>query len=160
MKTGANGIVRTCNWTDDPNYENEGNSLKYKEAILELIKDKNIRLLVDVHGCSNKHGFDLEFGVSNGENINYDNTYLEIFEQNFSKIGKVVVDKKFVAQSEVTVSKFINKNSKIQCIQIEISRKFRKEQLVETLDTFENAINRCIIKIKGDINKEDDEISK
>lgn len=159
-KTGANGIIRTCNWNDDPNYENKGNALKYKETILQLIKDKNIKLLIDIHGCNNKHGFDIEFGVSNGENINYDNTYLEIFEQNFSKIGKVVIDKEFLAKSEGTVSKFINKNSKIQCIQIEISRKYRKEQLIETLVAFENVIEKCIILFKGDMNKKDDEISK
>ena len=28
------------------------------------------------------------------------------------------------------------------------------------LEIFENAINKCIIKLKGDIKKEDDEISK
>ncbi len=51
-------------------------------------------------------------------------------------------------------------NSKIQCIQIEISRKYRKEQLVETLGAFENVIEKCIILFKGDMNKKDDEISK
>ena len=36
-------------------------------------------------------------------------------------------------------------NSKIQCIQIEISRKYRKEQLVETLGAFENGKMNNII---------------
>lgn len=160
MKTGANGIIRTSNCNDDPNYENSGKSLKYKEAILKLIKDKNIKLLVDIHGCNDRHGFDIELGISHGENINYDNTYLEIFKQNFSKIGKVVIDKKFMAESKENISKFINKNSKIQCIQIEISIKFRKEQLVEMLEVFEDVIKECTILFKGDIDKEDDEISK
>lgn len=160
MKTGANGIIRTYNCNDDPNYENKGKSLKYKEKILELIKDRNIKLLVDIHGCTDKHGFDIELGISHGENINYDNTYLEIFKQNFSKMGKVVIDKKFMAESEKNISKFINRNSKIQCIQIEISKKFRKEQLIEMLEIFEDVIKKCTILFKGDINKEDDEISK
>lgn len=160
MKTGANGIIRTCNCDDDPNYENKGKSLKYKETILNIAKQRNIKLLMDIHGCTNKHGFEIEFGTNYGENVNHDNTYLEIFEKEFSKIGKVSIDKKFMAKNEGTVSRFINKNSKIECIQIEISAKFRKEQLVEMLEIFENAINKCIIKLKGDIKKEDDEISK
>lgn len=160
MQTGANGIIRTYNQDDDPNYENKGNSLKYKEKILEIVKNRKIKLLIDVHGCTNKHGFEIEFGTNYGENINHDNTYLEIFKQEFSKIGKVAIDKEFVAKGDGTVSRFINKNGKIQCIQIEISKKFRKDQLVEMLEVFVNTINKCISKFKGDINKENDEISK
>lgn len=151
MRTGANGIIRTYNCNDDPNYENSGKSLEYKEAIINMIKQKNIKLLIDIHGCTNKHGFDIEFGTNYGENINQDNTFLEIFKQEFSKIGKVAIDKEFKAQRDETVSRFINKNGKIQCIQIEISSKFRKEQLFEMLDIFEKAINRCKIEFKGDI---------
>lgn len=160
MRTGANGIIRTYNCDDDPNYENKGKSLKYKQAILNIVKQRNIKLLIDVHGCTNNHGFEIEFGTNYGENINHDKTYLEIFEKEFSKIGKVAIDKQFMAKGDGTVSKFINKNSKIECIQIEISTKFRKEQLVEMLEIFESTINKCIIKFKGDINKEDDEVSK
>lgn len=160
MKTGINGIIRTCNYNDDPNYENSGEALKYKEAILKLIKEKNIRLLIDVHGCTNQHGFDIELGTNYGENIDNDESYIEILKQEFSQLGKVAIDEEFKAERTTTVSNFIHKNSGIPCIQIEISTKFRKEQLVEMLKVFESAIKKYVIKFKGDIIKDYDEISK
>lgn len=143
-KTGASGIVRVCNYRDDPNYENSGESLKYKKTILEWIKEKDIAILIDVHGCTDRHGFDIEFGTNYGKNINQDTSYTEILKNEFAKIGKVVIDKEFKSARDTTVSSFINKNSGIPCIQIEISTKFRKEgeNLIKLLGTFENAIKK------------------
>lgn len=66
-KTGSNGIIRTYNFNDDPNYKNNGESLKYKKEILGLIKEKNIAILIDVHGCKDNHGFDIELGTNYGK---------------------------------------------------------------------------------------------
>ena len=149
MQTGVHGIVRVANYNDDPNYYNKGESLKYKQAILDCIKEKNIKIFLDIHGCTDDHGFDIEFGTNYGKNINYDKVYLEVFEKEFSKIGKVVIDKKFKADKSTIVSSFVNENTEIQCIQIEISRKFRREgkKLEELLSVFEEVINN-IINIK------------
>ncbi len=145
-KTGANGIIRTWNNNDDPNYYNSGNSLEYKKAILNCIKNKNIAILIDVHGCKDNHGFDLEIGTNNGENINYNTNYLEILKTEFSKIGKVVIDEKFKSSKPTTVSSFINKNSGIPCIQIEIASNLRNREsgLIKLLEVFENVIQKII----------------
>lgn len=144
MRTGANGIIRTWNFNDDPNYENIGQSLKYKQCILNLIKEKNIKYLIDIHGCTDQHGFDIELGTNNGENINQNTDYLEILKSEFSKIGKVAIDEKFKAKRNTIVSNFTNKNSGIPCVQIEISRKFRRDDnnLIELLHIFENLIRK------------------
>lgn len=147
-KTNANGIVRTYNCCDDPNYENVGNSLRYKQIILNIIKQNNIKLLIDIHACKDKYGFDFELGTNSGKNINYDNMYLNIFKEELTKIGKTVIDKKFTAKRPTTVSSFINQNSGIQCIQIEISKKFRRTNIdtFKLLETFENIVDKLNIK--------------
>lgn len=142
IKTGTNGIVRTYNHNDDPNYENTGKALKYKETILNCIIEKNITILLDIHGCKDIHGFDIELGTNYGENINQDERILEILKTEFSKIGTVVIDEKFKASRTTTVSNFINKNSNIPCVQIEISKKFRRENenLIKLINTLESVI--------------------
>lgn len=157
-KTGVNGIIRVYNDSDDPNYENNGSSLKYKEAILDLIKEKDIVLLIDLHGCKDTHGFDIELGTNYGENINYDEKYLDILRNNFSTLGKIVVDNKFCAIRNTTVSNFINKKSNIQCVQMEISKRFRNDNLLKLLDVFEIIIKEIRNKNR---NRDDyDEISR
>jgi len=148
INTNANGIVRTYNHNDDPNYENIGNALKYKKAILNCIREKNITILLDIHGCKDSHSFDIELGTNYGENINKNEELLEILKTEFSKIGTVVIDEKFKASRATTVSNFINKNSGIPCIQIEISKKFRRadDNLVKVLNTFESIIDKLSIK--------------
>ena len=65
--------------------------------------------MIDVHVCKDTHGFDIELGTNCGENINYDEKYLDILRNNFSTLGKIVVDNKFCAIRNTTVSNFINK---------------------------------------------------
>lgn len=160
IRTGVSGIIRTYNFNDDPNYENQGQSLKYKEEILNLIKEKNIKILIDVHGCKDNHGFDIDLGTNYGENINQDNSCLEILKAEFSKIGKVVLDNKFRASRDTTVSNFINKNSKIPCIQMEISSRIRRnsENLISFLEIFEKLLKEQ--KILGGERIKNDEISR
>lgn len=148
VNAGTNGIVRTYNSNDDPNYENTGKALQYKKAILKCISEKNIPILLDVHACKDCYGFDIELGTNYGENINNDEEILEILKSEFSKIGRVVVDEKFKASKSTTVSNYINKNSDILCVQIEISKKFRRENedLIKLLNTFESIINKLSTK--------------
>lgn len=157
-KTGVNGIIRSCNYNDDPNYYNEGQSLKYKDAILECIKRKNIAILIDIHGCSNKHEFDIELGTNNGKNINQNTELLEILNNEFSKISKVSIDEKFRASKSTTVSNYINTRSGIPCIQMEISSALRKEKnsLIKLLSAFEYIIESIKIQTKGDRNSYDE----
>lgn len=157
--TGTNGIIRTCNFKDDPNFENEGVSLEYKKAILRIVKERGVPILIDIHGCKNNHGFDIELGTNYGKNTNQDETYIDICRGEFSKIGKVVIDNRFKASGSATISNYINKNSGIQCIQIEIASGFRNDsnKLLELLNGFERIIDKT--KIVGSIDR-NDEISR
>lgn len=154
--TGVNGIIRTYNSKDDPNYENVGKSLKYKESILRIIKEKEISLFIDIHGCKDNHGFDIELGTNYGININQKEIYLNILKHRFSEIGTVAIDNKFKASGSATLSNYINKNSRIQCIQVEISSRLRRDRqrIIELLDIFQE-----IIKEIRRIDK-NDEISR
>jgi len=146
--TKTYGIVRTYNLQDDPNYVNTGVSLSYKEEILKIIKENDIKLLIDIHGCKNTHGFDIEIGTNHLKNVNENKKQLDILINKFKQLGIVAIDRKFTAGWEGKVSSFINKKSKIPCIQIEISKDYRNLDTIEKLlKTFEEAIKEIYKEI-------------
>ena len=118
------GITRTCNLGDDPNFYNDGVSLKYKQEILRLINKYQIKLLLDIHGCSNKHGFDIEIGTNDFKNVKVRECVF-IVEKYLATIGIVSVDRVFKSAKEATVSSYVHAKSGISCIQIEISNEIR-----------------------------------
>lgn len=152
-RTGANGIVRTFNLQDDPNFENVGNSLEYKKAILKLVKQNNISCIIDVHGCSNDHPFDIDIGTNNEINIMGFNNFLNIIYENLSTIGHTVIDKEFKASQPTTISNYISKKSNIPCFQIELSSSLRRDskKLLQLLDAFKIIIEELSNQIKVDI---------
>ena len=135
QKCGTYGIIRTFNKMDDPNFDDTGLGLKYKNTIVELVKEKEIKYLLDIHACSDEHGFDINIGTNDGKNINNDN-FLEIIKNEFEKIGKVEVDKMFKASGENTVCNYVHRNAGISCFQIEISASLRwkTKDLLKVID--------------------------
>lgn len=142
----AFGITRVANLEDDPNFYNEGFSLEYKNQILKLIEENNIKLLIDIHGCKDTHGFDIEIGTNKGKNINFDSDVLEIFVNNLSEVGLVSVDTLFMASREETVSCYVHNTLDIVCLQIEISSKIRfdEERLLQFVRVLECAIKKVL----------------
>lgn len=148
LKTEVNGIIRTYNLGDDPNFENEGYGLKYKNAMLNRIKEKQIKCVIDVHACKDGYGFDIDIGTNNGKNIKNGEQYVAVLEKEFSKIGKVTIDEKFKASREMVISRYIHQKSKIPCFQVEICINLRKNKLNELLEAFERIIEELIKEIR------------
>lgn len=64
----CSGIIRTFNEADDPNIDNTGLGFDYKQQILNTIRQNDIKLLLDIHGCNNSYGFDFCIGTNNRKN--------------------------------------------------------------------------------------------
>lgn len=140
------GIIRNYNKLDDPNYDDFGVGLAYKKEILKVIKEKNIKLMMDIHGCSNSHNFDFDIGTNHKRNLNGQEKILEVLNARLSSIGKTEIDKHFKASLDGNISKYISHNSNIPSIQLEISSKFRKEkqyleQFIISLQTIIKTMN-------------------
>ena len=135
------GIIRNYNAGDDPNKDSLGIGLEYKKKILDIIKENNINLLIDIHGCTNNHGFDFCIGTNNGENLNGNNDIVRKLKRELNSIGKVAIDEIFKACLEQNVSRYVSHNSNIPSIQLEISKKFRNESIGELILVLERYIN-------------------
>lgn len=127
---------------------------KYKENIGKIIREENIKLVIDIHGMvgsksSRYRGYDIELGTDKGRNL----LGHEKISQNmiciFNKygLGQVAVDKKFKASRKHTISKYVATNFKTPAIQVEISGDFRNavdygvENIKKLLDSFKEIIS-------------------
>jgi len=61
--TGCSAIYVKNKTREDPNWQPRG---EYKQAVCELVDDRGIRLLVDLHGMTNRHRMGVALGTMNG----------------------------------------------------------------------------------------------
>ena len=126
----------------------------YIQKIGELIRENDIKLLIDIHGMVGSkskrfRGYYVELGTNDGRNL-LDKIYLsKEFTEIFNKHGvdKVVTDKQFRASKSCTISKYVARTYKTPSIQIEISGDFRNalnyeiENVEKLLDAFEDIVD-------------------
>lgn len=109
---------------DDPNYEE---NCLYKDLILKTIKDKDIKLFIDLHGMNSKKLTAIDINTNLKKNIN--NTNLDIyFQKSLEKfLGKdtISIDKYFTVSNDYILSNFVNNKTSIPAIQLEINGKYR-----------------------------------
>lgn len=141
--TGSFAIIRCCNLNDNPNEDDYGYGLDYKNKILDIIEKNNIKYFFDIHGCKNYSSLDIDLGTNNGKNICKETTLSILLEElnNFD----VKVDKFFKATNKNNISRYVHDYGKIDAIQIEISKNIRKDE--KLLDIFINRFINVIEKL-------------
>ena len=143
------GIYKNNNLNDDANYdlleENE-----YKKKIVEIIKESNIKILLDIHGCKKEREFNVELGTAEGFNLckrkDILNSLINILKKN--KINNIEVDTKFKAGTYHTISYTIAKELKIPAIQIEINGNYRDIDQIMNLDKLITSLEEWINEIE------------
>lgn len=144
-ETKCFAIYKTYNNQDDANYDIENN--EYKEEIKHIVKEDNIKILLDIHGAKDEHSFDIDLGTAYGENINNNIEILKSLRDCFKKykIENVTENETFKADSIRTISKYINKKTKIPCIQLEISWKYRNLDNLDNIERLIKALKEFIL---------------
>lgn len=142
--TNCNAIYKYHNDGIDDNFVLH---TKYKEKIGELVKEKDIKLVIDIHGMVGSRskrfrGYYVELGTDSGRNL-LGKTYIsekmiDLFNSN--GVNKVVVDKKFKASRNYTIAKYVSTNYRVPAVQVEVSGDFR------------NALNYDIENVKKLLN--------
>ena len=117
-QTNCNLIAKTQNNNDDANFDEQS---KYKDTIKKLIKNNNIKYLIDIHGLAENRDCDINLGTHLGKNIITNN---EIFNELLKILNennfKVSIDQPYMAGSH-TLSGSINQEFNIWTLQIEIN---------------------------------------
>lgn len=117
-KTNVYTIAKTKNNNDDANFDKDS---RYKDTIRRVVKDKNIKYLIDFHGLAAKRVCDVNLGTHIGKNVKSD---VELFNRlNDSLVAaglNVSIDQPFMARYH-TISSSINDELGIWTIQVEIN---------------------------------------
>ncbi len=158
-------LIYSCMFTEtDPNYDEPGFN-KYQNRLAEYVKEKKIRILIDLHGATKKREYAVEMGTAPKQNsihgVEYEqdpslheykyvaDRIKEIFENLFENSTldqkKVWKNQIFDAGDQNTVTKFISENTETACIQLEINSSYRDpNNKLEFLKLIDGLI--CIIK--------------
>jgi hypothetical protein len=147
QKTGAWVIYLTESSTEyDPNYHKLENNL-YKSEIKNLVKEKKINTVIDIHGLNDFHHYDL--GVFYGMRFRKSR---DIAQSLVSELGKKRPLKDLTycigytsKNLQETITEFVNEKLRLPAIQIEIAKYIRFDP--ELLENMAEGIAQLIKKL-------------
>ena len=127
---------------------NRDNYDQYNVEMRRLIKDHNIKLVIDLHGASKDRDFDIEFGTLN--NLSADFSTIKELEEAFTEndISNISYNDPFKGGA---ITQGIYALNNVDVIQIEINGKYRDynnikelENLIQSLQNFVKQYNEYI----------------
>ena len=123
--TGCISIMSSRFSMEDPNFITGGT---YKKALSALCRDHSVSLIIDIHGASESHSFDIDLGTIHGRSIRKEDVsrIRSIFTSN--GIEDVRENNTFSASHAGTITHYAMSELQIPAIQIEINRRFRKPE--------------------------------
>ena len=138
----------------DPNFD-ENNKSEYKQTLAKYIKENNIKLLIDLHGCWSFRDFSIELGTwwEWNPNLLWQLNVLNTIEKSLKdslksyiqRTGKSITKNTiFSASRETTVSAFISKECKIPTIQVEINKELRDMDNLKNLSLLINSMENLL----------------
>lgn len=148
--TGAYGIALSQPSTEyDPNYHNLETNL-YKQEIKRLVKEKKVKYVIDIHGLSNKHQYDVGIMYCMRFKKSKDLAYKLI--DNLNKQKELRGISYYVGYNTKTlqesVTQFVAEKLKKTGLQIEIAQYIREDKTL--LDAFIKGISLMIKSILND----------
>ena len=145
--TNAHIIYKT-HTKDDENHTDE--STAYRKKIKEIIKDNEIKVIIDLHGMSKDKDSDIDIGTGGSSNPNLlvEDYILSSVKNSLSSL-KYSVNKYFSAKGKLTISVYCSQKLGIPTLQLEINRKYRTKDS----ENFSYIVN-ILSKMINDLNKE------
>jgi len=112
-------IAKTKNNFDDANFDLQS---KYKDDLVKLIKNNDIKYVIDLHGLAAKRDCDVNLGTHLGENISvykdaFDTLYTALVDNNFI----TTIDQPFMGGKQTIAGSMKSKFPRIWTIQIEVN---------------------------------------
>lgn len=127
---------------------NRDNHDEFKKLLFDVVKENNIKLVIDLHGADHNRDFDVEFGTMN--NLSADYTTLKELEEAFVHNG--IVNIKYNEPFKGgAITQYLYNIKEVDVIQIEINGRYRD---INHLNELENLCNAIIYFVKEYVNFE------
>ena len=112
-------IAKTRNNNDDANFDQD---CEYRKSLSKLIKENDIKYLIDIHGLAAARDIDVNLGIHLGINIETDISAFEQLNDSLIKNGfSVSIDQPFMAGSRTISGSLKDEFRDLWTIQIEIN---------------------------------------
>ena len=131
-------IIKNVNDGLDSNRDNNDT---YKKELINLIKENDIKIVIDLHGASIERNFDVELGTLN--NISADFSTIRELEEAFKEkdILEVVNNDPFKGGA---ITQYIYNLKDVDVIQVEINGKYRDSNNLELLEKIIESLSNFI----------------
>lgn len=138
----------------DPNHD-ENNNSKYKQKLLEYIKENNIKFLIDLHWCRSERNFAIELWTwwEGHPNLQWNEKILNTIKNSLNDSlssyllhtwREITINKLFSASNKNTISNYIFAKAHIPTIQLEINYELRDTMNDEKLTKLISALEKLI----------------
>lgn len=124
----------------DPNRDNHD---EFKKNLIDIVKENNIKLVIDLHGASISHEFDIEFGTLNNLTADYSTIQelIKCFKEN--GINNISQNEPFKGGA---ITQYLYNLKDVDVIQLEINYRYRNfnnlSELEKIVFSFKNFIER------------------
>lgn len=120
---------------------NRDNNDEYKKQLINLVKENNIKLVIDLHGASQNRNFDIEFGTLNNLSASFStiNELKETFTEN--GIKNIALNSPFKGGA---ITQYLHGLKNVDVIQLEINKKYRDAKNIELLEQLINCLAKFI----------------
>ena len=116
---------------------------KFKTELIRFVKEKNIKIVIDLHGSKRDRDYDIEFGTLN--NLTSDYSTIKELEESFTENGilKIVHNDPFKGGA---ITRYLYGLHNVEVIQLEINKKYREDSDVEKLKKLVKSLENFIIQ--------------
>ncbi|HWI54422.1 MAG TPA: hypothetical protein VNT57_01910 [Desulfobacteria bacterium] len=121
--TGCHAIAATKLYGGDPNFDDK---CIYKEALKNLAREQKFHLVLDLHGASREHPFDVDIGTINNTSLLGKKEYKELLKKHLNRYGiSKISDNHFSISGNNTITKYASSELELPAAQLEINKSFR-----------------------------------
>lgn len=121
--TGAHVIYTKNKTLEDPN---NALNCRYKKFLAQVVRDNNIKFIMDLHGAGHSNAFKVDVGILDAAaGKSSCPTYQPIIERDLRDFEKVVFNKHFRARDAATITCYSWKRLGVESAQFEVNADYR-----------------------------------
>lgn len=132
---------------------NRDNHDEFKDELLRIVKENDIKLVIDLHGADKNRDFDVEFGTLN--DLSADISTIKELEKAF--VNKGIVNLSYNDPFKGgAITQYLFNVKDLDVIQLEINWRFRNVENIENLELLCKALEEFITQYVECISREID----
>ena len=121
--TGCHSLSVAKLYGGDPNFDDK---CIYKDTLGNLALEHRFRIVIDLHGASQEHGFDIDIGTMKGCSLLGQFKYLKLLKKYLHEYEITAVSENhFTVTGQNTVTNYVSGQLGIPALQLEINKQFR-----------------------------------